>query len=1432
MLEVKLVDERKEKMTTDDCVLAIDVGSVTAGFVLIDGNRRILEKGYAEHHGDIFHTLQQLMANLDYRNIRYFAATASTPSTLCAQVRYNNQIAFITAAKKYHPKMRGLLVVGGEKFSLSTFDSIGNYLGSTTNTSCAAGTGSFLDQQASRLNLAGSEKLAEIACNCRGDCPQIASRCAVFAKTDLIHAQQQGYQLDEISNGLCHGLAKNIVDTLFAKGNLLPGEIVFCGGVAKNQAVAQHISELTGTALTLPKNGHLYGAFGACLLLFTELNAKKDDIKPLHLKHIEELFSNSTVQPRQYFHRPLQLQLSQYPDFTSFEQYRSRRSENGLQVEVDIYQDLKEKQNIEAYLGIDIGSTSTKAVLMHEKGEVLVGFYTKTAGQPLSAVQDIFFAIDEIERRKDLRFAIKQSGTTGSGRKFIGKLIGADTIVDEITAHARAAYQLYPEVDTIIEIGGQDAKFTTMKNGRVTFSTMNNVCAAGTGSFIEEQAMQLGCPVNRYSARAEKPCAPLTSDRCTVFMERDIKHLLSEGYKVDEVLAAALHSVRDNYLQKVATEKHIGTTILFQGATARNKALVAAFEQRLQKPILVSKYCHLMGALGTALILRDEKQTSTTFTGIDLHQKSIHLSNTVCDLCTNHCKISLAEVEGRKIAYGFLCGRDYEDQAYVAKETAAFDLLRQRKRLRHPAKEAPPKRSGLVIGLPAAVHMVEDMHLWQRFFDLLGITTLSSEASDKSAKEGKKLSQAEFCAPIAAMHGHAGWLLDHADYVFLPMYLENKYKGGRRQYCYYTQFLPALITGMKEEDEGRFLRPIIKYLYTPFHTKMQLYRMLQNIAPGQWNYFEVASAYDRAIELDQEYRQQLKDLYTTRIAAQTKADMSVVFVGRPYTLLSPSLNSNIPGIFRKLGIDTYFQDMLSYSNEDLPALQPLLNEIHWEHAAKILEAAVIIGASPGIYPVYVTSFKCSPDSFAVEYFKKIMERHGKPYLILSLDEHDSSVGYETRIEAAIRAFKNHRQQRSVPLPLPLSYLGLNPQPASSLAGKHLLFPNWDHITCSLLTATLKREGYDAYLLEETDQTIRQSLRHNSGQCIPLNAIAESCMVFIRKNRLNPANCVLWLNQSYLGCNIRMYPHHISQIFIEQGGGMEHVAIYQGDITFSDISLLAAKNAYFAYMLGGMLQKVACKIRPYETEKGRTDKILAKSIKVLTDAFTGKRSIEKALNEIVAQFEWIEIAGRPRPKVAIFGDLYSRDNRVMNQDLIGYIEANGGEVVTTPYNEFAKMIAGSYFRKWFNEGKYLDFLTGKALLTAMSSMEKNYAKILGRIVAEPEHSYTDDPAEILGRYNISVENTGESMDNILKIHYIMKHYPDVSLLIQASPALCCASLITEAMKGRIEQCTGIPVVSITYDGTGGNKNETIAPYLKYPRLGKNEEGRAVRERRGF
>jgi predicted CoA-substrate-specific enzyme activase len=1390
-------------------ILGIDIGSVAMGVVEIDGERKIIFSAYDFHHGDIVGTLRKLMQQFPFSGAVHIAVTSSSPLTIAASKRFDNQIALIAAARHYHPEMRGMLVVGGEKFSLSTFDEDGHYQGSTFNTSCAAGTGSFLDQQAVRLNMKDIKSLNDIACANRGSCPRIASRCAVFAKTDLIHAQQEGYQLSEISDGLCYGLAKNIVDTLFCSTKI-QGEIVFCGGVSKNTAVVSHIENLIGTKLVTTGTGHFYGAIGAALEMLHEIEADKTTgCQPWELNSADDLLVEQGKR-KKFYYDPLVLRISDYPDFRSYEKYESAKA-TGNPVEVDIYREINSGEKLDLYLGVDIGSTSTKAILMEENQEVLAGFYTRTAGRPLGAVQQIFRTIHEIESGKQADFRIARCGTTGSGRKFIGRIIGADGVIDEITAHARAACRLNPQVDTIIEIGGQDAKFTTLKNGRVTSSTMNNVCAAGTGSFIEEQAAKFGCPVKEYSSRTENVRAPMASDRCTVFMERDMNHHLSEGYDIDEVLASALHAVRENYLSKVATEKNIGKVILFQGATAKNKALVAAFEQRLQRPLQVSKFCHLTGALGTALILHDEKSSAkTSFRGLRIYENEIPASTEVCEICSNHCKISVAEIQGEKVAYGFLCGRDYETKSYVKRGSLAFNLLGERKKIGLPDRaEKHPEE--ITIGIPYAVHLVEDFDFWKKFFGLLGINTVTSEGYKDALKIGKNLSRAEFCAPVQAMHGHVHWLMERADYVFMPFYLENRGKEVRRQYCYYTQFLPSLVSTIHEGQPDRFLRPIIKYLYTSFHTRIELFRMLKGKTRRAINFFEISSAFDLATEFDMVRRKRLKELYTERSRRST--DVHVVFLGRPYTVLSPAMNGGIPSIFASLGIDAYYQDMLTCESYRSDKIGPLLRELHWEHASRIIEVTEVIAREKGVYPVYLTSFKCSPDAFALEYFKSIMEVHGKPYLILELDGHDSSVGYETRIEAAIRSFRNHRENREGRKIF--SYGTINPQIERKLEGKNIVFPNWDRITCNLLVATLKREGYNVHLIEESEKSIRESLKTNTGQCIPLNAIAEGYISCIEEKGLDPASTVLWLNKSTIACNIKLYPHHIKTLLNARGGGMEKAGVYCGELSFIDISVRAAMNAYFAYMFGGMLRKVACRIRPYEREKGQTDKVLNQGIKILSEAFQGRGTKENALSEIISHFSWIETDKAERPKIAVFGDLYVRDNRVMSQDIIRFIEENGGEVVTTPYTEYAKMIAGSYFRKWFNERKFIDMLSHRAILATMTQLEKGYARFFNRILNEQEFVYDELPEKILSEYNISIENTGESMDNILKIHYIKKHYPDISLFVQTSPALCCASLITEAMREAIEQKTGIPVVSIRYDGTGGNKNNVIIPYLKYP-----------------
>jgi len=1346
--------------------------------------------------------LSQLIKKIDIKTIGYVAVTDATPSFIRTNQSYDDQLTIIRAAKYYHKTFNAILNIGAEKFSLSRFDGDNNYIGAKHNSSCAAGTGSFLDQQSRRLNLlGGSRELSQKALSNSKKIPDIATRCAVFAKTDLIHAQQEGYGIEQICDGLCSGLAKNISNTLF-QYKQVGKKIIFCGGVSQNLSVKNHLEKITGYQFIIDLKAIFYGATGAALCLLDDIANKKEFTKK-SFTSIKDFFISSKKE-NILSYPGLELKLSQYPDFKCFSSYVAE------DVEADIYQNPALIETKEGYLGLDVGSTSTKSILVNQEGIPIAGFYTKTASRPVMAVQKIFKACDQFFKAYDIKIKIKGCGTTGSGRRISGKIIGADIEPDEITAHARAAVSLNKDVDTIIEIGGQDAKFTLLKDGIVTSSVMNTVCAAGTGSFIEEQALKLDCPLSEYSKRAEGVSSPVASDRCTVFMERDINYYFAQGFQKNEILASVLHSVRDNYLTKVATIGKIGDCILFQGATARNKALVAAFEQKLNKPIHVSKYCHLTGALGIALLLKEKQPKVSDFRGFDLWKQKIPIRQETCQLCTNHCKLTIADMGGQTLAYGFLCGRDYQTKKMVPNENT-YDLLKIRKQAVQKS-EKPKIKHNFTIGIPHALHLFEDSDFWKHFFGRLGIKTKTSLKLKNPVKLGKGIANAEFCAPVMALHGHVKYLMDKVDYVFLPFYFEEnlKKKDRRRQHCYYTQFTPSIISCLSDFDKNKLISPIIKYLYTNFHTKLQLYKSLKKISSDfLFSFFDISAAYDSAVKFKENCQLNYKALYQQY--KSKNSDINVVLLGRPYTVLTQTMNNNIPQLFENLGVKTFFQDMLDFKTDDFSEIDPLLKEIHWKYVAQILKAAYIAANSDHLYPVYISSFKCAPDSFGIDYFKQIMESYNKPYLVLELDEHDSSVGYETRVEAAVRAFTNHNHSKSKFKKGDISHL--HPKFSSKLENKTIIFPNWDLYTGSLIVSILRNEGFHTLLMEETPETLKKSILTNTGQCIPLNAVAAGFVHTVEKNNLDPANCVLWLNYSEIACNIKMYPYHIKKILEKNGGGFEKSEIYKGELSLFDISFLTSTNAYFAYMFGGLLRSIGCKIRPYEINKGQTDRVLQKALNILCNCFEKGESKEDALKQASALFLEIDTRTESRPKVGIFGDLYARDNDIINQDLIHFIEDNGGEVITTPYYKYMKIIATSYFKKWFKEGKYLSLISYGALLVAMQAMEKKYYKYFEPFLSKSAFEVKDSYEGILSEYGILQEHTGESMDNILKIHHIINEYPDLKLLIQTNPAFCCPGLITEAMAQKLEEKINVPIVSITYDVSGGNKNKVIIPFLK-------------------
>ncbi|UCG26945.1 MAG: hypothetical protein JSV24_08180 [Bacteroidales bacterium] len=1386
-------------------VLGIDIGSVSLSVVQLDFSGQILAKGYYFHKGNLRETLFEAQQEIDISSVTGIACTNGTGLNQELVQICNTQVAVIRATREVCPEAGSILMVGAEKFFLVRLDEKGTYQDTRTNSSCASGTGSFLDQQAFRLNLAGTGELSEKAMKNRGKTPDIASRCSVFAKTDLIHAQQRGYSPEAICDGLCKGLAKNIVDTLFSKDPpALP--LFFTGGVSRNEAVVKHLEAQLGYTLIRNEYSHLSGSLGAAFWLLSE----KPAYSSIGIKSLGEI---QLPQPdKLYFHKPLIPDKNRVSGTVQTGNYLFIPSESGHSdnVQVEDYKATKDITNLSSYLGIDIGSTSTKAIITGHDRIPVAGFYTYTAGNPLNAIRAIFEAITEFSRKRKIGFSFKGAGVTGSGRKFIGKIIGADRTYDEITAHAKAAYELNPNTDTIIEIGGQDSKFTLMQEGMVTFSQMNTVCAAGTGSFLEEQAEKIGISIAEFAEKAEGVMAPLASDRCTVFMERDINQLYNKGYSVNEILATVLHSVMENYLRKVAAEASIGDHVCFQGATARNRSLVAAFEQKLQKQIFVSDYCHLTGALGVALLLQDENLEKKGFRGVGLYREQIPIISETCNLCPNYCHISVAEVQGQKEAYGFLCGRDYQTKKLV-KRIMDFDLLEERRKIftcKHPGEYIHQKS----IGLPASLHLFEEMPLWRRFFDNLSIRTVTSEKYNEPVRAGKRLAGAEFCAPVNAIYGHTVFLADKADYIFLPVMLESreKPKKSERNYCYYTQFSASLVYTLKQQGiHKKCISPFIDSARGNGHTARVLRESLDPVLDKDVSVEEIRKAYEEAQEFHKARKSKLGSLFNQKF--KRSKDISVALMGRPYVVFSRSLNKGIPDILAGMGIQTYFQDMLPEEKNKPDEVNYLLRKVPWNYAAKILETAITVASTAKLYPVLITAFKCAPDSFIIEYFRKILSLHRKPYLILQIDEHDSNVGYETRIEAAIRSFRNHAS-KTPPGILPKSAIIL-PHVETTINNRTLLMPGWDSLVAPLVVANLKRSGIDARLLESGESIIKKSMVHNTGQCLPLNIITQEFIDYIEKHGLKPENTILWMMESKLTCNLRLYPYYMKSLLESYGNGLEKALVYSGKLTHFEISYRTSFNAYFAYMLGGLLRSLGCMIRPYEDIKGETDRAIKKSISILEKAFTGEIPMDEAVSESIALFGPIGRTKGMRPKAAIFGDFYVRDNDVMNQNLIHFIENAGGEVISTPYSDYVKITIENVLRRQVNRGDYFETGVYRVLLNVLKLVEEKYYRYFRQFLGPPPETDPKRLEKNLEKFNINLLHSGESYDNILKIFYIMENHPDIALFVQTNPAFCCPSLVTEAMTHEIKRITGIPVVTITYDGTNEYKNDIILPYLQ-------------------
>jgi predicted CoA-substrate-specific enzyme activase len=884
-----------------------------------------------------------------------------------------------------YPQVRTVFEMGGEtsKYILLGATDGADHLGILdyqSSTECAAGTGSFIDQQASRL-LFKVEDVGEAArgASCAA---RVAGRCSVFAKTDMIHAQQKGFTSDQILRGLCEAVARNFKSSI-VKGRQVVSPVAFVGGVALNAGVRDAIREafrLQESEFVIPELHCWMTALGASMLA---AEGNKGSTRAF---------------------RRLQEATTSTEDFAATDPLSLDRV-TLLRDKVHPLGLPEVGRRIDAYLGIDVGSVSTNLVVIDPAGNLLKEIYIPTAGRPIEVVAA---GLREIKQELGARINIRGVGTTGSGRELIGELTGADTVNDEITAHKTGAMHVcrqlgMPLVDTIFEIGGQDSKFIRIRDGVVVDFTMNEACAAGTGSFLEEQAEKLGVAIkDEFAQLALSSRTPIRlGERCTVFMARDVSTLLLKGAAVADLCAGLAYSVALNYLNRVVRGRTLGNVIYFQGGTAYNDAVAAAFSVILKKTIVVPPHNGVIGAIGMALIARDRTQASgetSRFRGFDLDQVNFTSRDFVCRACSNSCEMKEFLIDGEKSYWGDQCSDKFRKRSRTDRQPVIADLLS----LRDKALEAvfePPRSGRQTVGIPRAMFFYDRFPFWCTYLQGMGFNVAVSPPTDgRIAVNGEELAIAQPCFPVQVAHGHVHALLQQGvDYILLPNVVdaETPFMPTESKLCPWNQTLPFVVRAVEKLEAdliGKLLCPTIHFRQGPQHVRKELRILAASLGRSK-------AASDAAVEVA--YRAQERFGETVQQAGEsalqvlrTTGEPAIVLLGRPYNIYDRSVCCDIPRKLRTFyGINVLPLDFLPLDREGVSQIN---DNMYWHSGRLILAAAQFTRHMPGLHLIYLSNFKCGPDSYLKSF---VEDASGKPSLVLQFDGHSNDAGYITRCEA-------------------------------------------------------------------------------------------------------------------------------------------------------------------------------------------------------------------------------------------------------------------------------------------------------------------------------------------------------------------------------------------------------------------------------------------------
>ena len=1277
-------------MTTSLASLGICLGASTVSIVRIEvmkgqsfdpdalGSKpKITQTEMLAHDGNPQNALLALLNKFDLSHIDRIAATGRKFREFVNLTSISEPQAVEIAYQHVKPESKtcpAIVSAGGETFMVYALNPLGQITNVKTGNKCASGTGEFFLQQLRRMDVT----LKEAAKWAAEDEPYpVSGRCSVFCKSDCTHATNKGIPKSKVTAGLCRMMAAKILELI----KKIPLEnIMVVGGASKNQMMIKYL-EQSVSGLIIPNQAPYFEALGAALW------ACKHETTPM--PSLDELF----IKDKTAF--STLLPLSQALELVQFKHLARKTVRPGDT----------------CILGLDVGSTTTKAVLLRKHDHTLLAsIYLRTNGDPVGAARNCYAHIlDQIKIHTDPeKITIIGIGICGSGRQIAGLHAFSDGVINEIIAHATAAVYFDPEVDTIFEIGGQDAKYTFITNGVPSDYAMNEACSAGTGSFLEESALEtLGIKMEdiaKVALSGEFP--PNFNDQCAAFIASDIKNAIHEGVKHEDIVAGLVYSICINYANRVKGNRPMGRKIFMQGGVCYNKAVPMAMANLTRKPIIVPPEPGLMGAFGAGLVISERIDAGLLIPGLfDLktlaRREVIYGKSFICrggkEKCDRRCRIATIKIEGKKYPFGGACNRYYNMRRNVRYDVGALDLVKVRQQLvfkKYAVYKAKADRpgDGRTVALTRSFLVNSYFPFYSTFFSEMGFTPI---LADEPSSTGIDQRNAPFCYPVELAHGFFYSILerpDRPDFIFLPHF----------------KSIPSL-----NGNESSQVCPLVQgetfYLQTTFREKLaqltkegtQVLTPLLNLSSGlekAWStLYSIArqmgvkkqvamAAFQKARMCQQACFDEMKAIGTRVLKELYKnSDQTgVVIFARPYNGFAEEAHMGIPNKLASRGVLVIPMDfILSSDQKDKP-------HMYWGMGQIIMRTAQVVKANPQLFGTYITNFSCGPDSFLISYFRDLMGR--KPSLTLELDSHTADAGLETRIEAFLDIVSAYRQLESQKKIAPSS---ADFRPARTILKNGginiitsegttlpitdprvtVLFPSMGRFPGEAMAAVFRNAGTRTFAYSPADEEILHLGRGNTTckECLPLILTSGTLIDYVNNHRAKDEIVVYFMPTGSGPCRFGQY-----YVFMEglvQRLELKNVTFFSlsSEDGYSGMSGDFTRKAWRAIVVADVFEDIRSMLLANAVEPDTAKRQFeAEWQKVLIAIENGKFSqLEDRLIKTAAIFAAIplKIPVDQVPVISLTGEIFVRRDPLSRQNLTRFLAKQGFATVCAPIAEW-------------------------------------------------------------------------------------------------------------------------------------------------------------------